>query len=283
MNYLLFPSMLVWLLLAISIGCILAKKTYWQLPLILTLVAAMTFNVLTPIGATIIVSGLAIAYFTAQQHNKVLIYVGHSAVILWIIGLVLHLYPGINNLLVLDQVNSGPLSRPFTLYFNLDKPMLIFALLLLVPNIVSNNQYNWRSFSLSRSQISIIGGGLITLPLFAWALQLVRPELTLPSWWWIFAMNNLIFTCVAEEVLFRGYIQGFLCKKLTPSIAIIIASVLFGLAHFSGGPLFIIIATLAGILYGLSYYWTRKITIAIVVHFAFNLLHLVFFTYPLPL
>ncbi|WP_235859647.1 CPBP family intramembrane glutamic endopeptidase [Photobacterium aquimaris] len=275
--------MLVWLLLAISIGCILAKKTYWQLPLILTLVAAMTFNVLTPIGATIIVSGLAIAYFTAQQHNKVLIYVGHSAVILWIIGLVLHLYPGINNLLVLDQVNSGPLSRPFTLYFNLDKPMLIFALLLLVPNIVSNNQYNWRSFSLSRSQISIIGGGLITLPLFAWALQLVRPELTLPSWWWIFAMNNLIFTCVAEEVLFRGYIQGFLCKKLTPSIAIIIASVLFGLAHFSGGPLFIIIATLAGILYGLSYYWTRKITIAIVVHFAFNLLHLVFFTYPLPL
>ncbi|WP_163920110.1 CPBP family intramembrane glutamic endopeptidase [Photobacterium sp. Alg240-V54] len=283
MNYLLFPSMLVWLLLAISIGCILAKKNYWQLPLILTLVAAMTFNVLTPIGATIIVSGLAIAYFTAQQHNKVLIYVGHSAVILWIIGLVLHLYPGINNLLVLDQVNSGPLSRPFTLYFNLDKPMLIFALLLLVPNIVSNNQYNWRSFSLSRSQISIIGGGLITLPLFAWALQLVRPELTLPSWWWIFAMNNLIFTCVAEEVLFRGYIQGFLCKKLTPSIAIIIASVLFGLAHFSGGPLFIIIATLAGILYGLSYYWTRKITIAIVVHFAFNLLHLVFFTYPLPL
>lgn len=283
MNYLLFPSMLVWLLLAISIGCVLAKKSYWQLPLILTLVAAMTFNILTPIGATIIISGLAIAYFTAQQHNKVLIYVGHSAVILWIIGLVLHLYPGINNLLVLDQVASGPLSRPFTLYFNIDKPMLIFALLLLVPNIISNNQYNWRSFSLSRYQKSIICGGLITLPLLAWALNLVQPELTLPSWWWIFAMNNLIFTCVAEEVLFRGYIQGFLFKKLAPPAAIIIASGLFGLAHFGGGPLFIIIATLAGILYGLSYYWTRKITIAIVVHFVFNLLHLVFFTYPLPL
>ncbi|WP_087852964.1 CPBP family intramembrane glutamic endopeptidase [Photobacterium andalusiense] len=69
-------------------------------------------------------------------------------------------------------------------------------------------------------------------------------------------------------------------KKLAPPIAITIASVLFGLAHFSGDPLFIIIATLAGILYGLSYYWTRKITIAIVIHFAFNL---VFFTYPLPL
>lgn len=283
MNYLLFPVMLVWLLLAISIGCVLTKKSYWQLPLILTFIAAIAFNVLTPIGAAIIVSGLVIAYFTAQQHNKLLIYIGHSAVILWLIGLVLHLYPGINNLLVLDQVASGPLSRPFTLYFNIDKPMLIFALLLLVPNIVSNNQYNWRSFSLSRYQKSIICGGLITLPLLAWALNLVQPELTLPSWWWIFAMNNLIFTCVAEEVLFRGYIQGFLCQRLTPSIAIIIASILFGLAHFSGGPLFIIIATLAGILYGLSYYWTRKITIAIVVHFAFNLLHLVFFTYPLPL
>ncbi len=127
-----------------------------------------------------------------------------------------------------------PLSRPFTLYFNIDKPMLIFALLILVPNILSNNEYNWRDISLSFTQKIIIGGGLITLPLLAWALQLVKPELTLPSWWWIFAINNLIFTCVAEEVLFRGYIQGFLCKKLSAPIAIIIASILFGLVHFAG-------------------------------------------------
>ncbi|PSU22772.1 CPBP family intramembrane metalloprotease [Photobacterium phosphoreum] len=283
MNYLILPTMLVWLLLAISIGCVLTKKSYWQLPLTLTLIAAVTFNVLTPIGATIIISGLAIAYFTARQHTKSLIYIGHGAVILWVIGLIAHLYPGINNLLVLNQVNSGPLSLPFTLYFNIDKPMLIFALLLLVPNIVSNNEYNWHQLSLSRLQKWILGGGLITLPLLAWGLQLVKPEFTIPSWWWIFAINNLIFTCVAEEVLFRGYIQGFLCKKLSPTMAIIIASVLFGLAHLGGGPLFVIIATLAGILYGVSYYWTKKITVAIVVHFAFNLLHLAFFTYPLPL
>lgn len=283
MNYLILPTMLVWLLLAISIGCALTKTTSWRIPLLLTLITAVTLNILTVIGAAIMVSGIVIARFTAQQQSKPLIYAGHMVVVLWIIGLILHLYPGINNLLVLDHVNSGPLSRPFTLYFNIDKPMLIFALLLLVPNIVSNNEYNWHHLSLSRMQKSIIGGGLITLPLLAWALQLVQPEFTLPSWWWIFAINNLIFTCVAEEVLFRGYIQGLLCKKLAPPMAIIIASVLFGLAHFAGGPLFIIIATLAGILYGLSYYWTKKITVAIVVHFAFNLLHLIFFTYPLPL
>lgn len=275
--------MLVWLLLAISVACALTKTTAWRIPLALTLITAVAFNNLTLIGAAIMISGIAIASFTARQQAKPLIYIGHIAVILWVIGLILHLYPGINNLLVLDQVSSGPLSRPFTLYFNIDKPMLIFALLILVPNILSNNEYNWHGISLSRAQKSMIGGGLVTLPLLAWALQLVKPELTLPSWWWIFAINNLIFTCVAEEVLFRGYIQGFLCKKLAPSIAIIIASVLFGLAHAAGGPMFIIIATLTGVLYGLSYYWTRKITIAIVVHFAFNLLHLLFFTYPLPL
>lgn len=283
MNYLIFPSMLVWVLLAISVGCILTKTTSWRIPLILTLIAAVAFNTLTIIGAIIVISGIAIASFTARQHTKSLIYIGHAAVILWAVGLIIHIYPGINNLLVLDKVISGPLSRPFTLYFNIDKPMLIFALLILVPNILSNNEYNWRDISLSFTQKIIIGGGLITLPLLAWALQLVKPELTLPSWWWIFAINNLIFTCVAEEVLFRGYIQGFLCKKLSAPIAITIASILFGLVHFAGGPLFIIIATLAGVLYGLSYYWTRKITVAIVVHFAFNLLHLVFFTYPLPL
>ncbi len=283
MNYLMLPAMLVWLLLAISIGCVLTKTTAWRIPLLLTLIAAVTFNVLTVIGAAIMISGIAIASFTARQQAKPLLYAGHIIVVLWIIGLILHLYPGINNLLVLDHVNSGPLSRPFTLYFNIDKPMLIFALLLLVPNIVSNNEYNWHHLSLSLRQKTIIGGGLISLPLLAWALQLVQPELTLPSWWWIFAINNLIFTCVAEEVLFRGYIQGLLCKKLAPTIAITIASILFGLAHFAGGPLFIIIATLAGIVYGLSYYWTKKITVAIVVHFAFNVLHLFFFTYPLPL
>ena len=283
MNYLIFPTMLVWLLLAISIGCALTKTTAWRISLALTLITAVTFNVLTLIGAAIVISGLAIASVTARQRTKPLRYLGHSVIVLWVIGLILHLYPGINNLLVLDQVNSGPLSRPFTLYFNIDKPMLIFALLILVPNILSNNEYNWHQLSLSRMQKSIIGGGLIALPLLAWGLQLVKPEFTIPSWWWIFAINNLIFTCVAEEVLFRGYIQGFLCKRLSPITAIIIASVLFGLAHLAGGPLFVIIATLAGILYGVSYYWTKKITVAIVVHFTFNLLHLIFFTYPLPL
>lgn len=147
--------------------------------------------------------------------------------------------------------------------------------------MISKSEFSWSNLELPNTKYYVLIFGFILLPLLAFLFSLVKPEFKLPEWWWVFAFNNLLFTCVAEEVLFRGYIQRQLGQYVPPLVAIAIASILFGLAHFSGGLLFVLVATLAGGLYGLTYLWTGKLSAAVLIHFAFNFVHFVFFTYPI--
>jgi len=62
---------------------------------------------------------------------------------------------------------------------------------------------------------------------------------------------------------------------------LIVASLLFGIAHFAGGLNYVVVATLAGLLYGVVYLNTGKIWHAILMHFCLNMVHLYLFTYPL--
>ena len=60
-----------------------------------------------------------------------------------------------------------------------------------------------------------------------------------------------------------------------------IVSILFGLMHYMGGIKYIFLATIAGIGYGWIYNKTQYIESAIASHFCLNLVHFIFFTYPL--
>jgi membrane protease YdiL (CAAX protease family) len=68
----------------------------------------------------------------------------------------------------------------------------------------------------------------------------------LPHWWWLFALNNLLFTCVAEEALFRGFLQQGIAAHSRRWLGVLVASLLFGAAHLAGGPLLVLFAALAG-------------------------------------
>jgi membrane protease YdiL (CAAX protease family) len=59
-----------------------------------------------------------------------------------------------------------------------------------------------------------------------------------------------------------------------------ISSLLFGLDHYEGGLTYILLATIAGLFYGHTYWKTTKIETSISVHFSFNLTHFLFFSYP---
>ncbi|MGF1682420.1 lysostaphin resistance A-like protein [Photobacterium minamisatsumaniensis] len=220
--------------------------------------------------------GLGIAFYSRYLNGWQKI-VCHLTVFLWSIALVLHWVPGFNNLHVLDKVTTGSDSIPFTLYLNLDKPLIIFAMLLLLPNMLGERRL------IEPKQKVFLAVLFSLLPITAWLLGIVKPELSLPSWIWLFALNNLLLTCVAEEVLFRGYLQRQMSQWLSPWLGIAAASLLFGLAHFAGGIEFVIVASLAGAMYGLTYFWTGKLLWAILIHFSFNLVHLLFFTYPMAL
>jgi uncharacterized protein len=54
----------------------------------------------------------------------------------------------------------------------------------------------------------------------------------------------------------------------------------FGSVHFASGPPMILLASLAGIAYGLAYRYGGLLA-SVLAHFGLNLFHILFFTYPL--
>ncbi|TWX71805.1 CPBP family intramembrane metalloprotease [Colwellia demingiae] len=290
----LFPSVTPWLFLVITLMTAFVKPKLWTLGLVCTLISGLFYNAIDLVGLGVITLLLAMSYYankistkpSSNASNKLwnrrIKTVITALVIISCIALAAHLLPGFNNLQVLSNVEKSINSMPFTLYLNFDKPMILFALLVLYPALLISK----KPITLFKAQNSLRLSALVMLVfilLFSLAilLSLIKYDPQLPSWWWLFALNNLLLTCIIEEVFFRGFIQQKLTSLINPLAGLILTSLLFGIAHFSGGYNFVIVATLAGFLYGLVYLNTGKIWYAILLHFCFNMVHLALFTYPL--
>jgi membrane protease YdiL (CAAX protease family) len=90
---------------------------------------------------------------------------------------------------------------------------------------------------------------------------------------------------LVEELIFRGGIQNLLGQRLHPLIALLIASVVFGLAHinntafglaFPNWP-YVGLATLAGLGYGFVFLKTQSVVASATVHAMIELLSKLFF------
>ncbi|WP_429099977.1 CPBP family intramembrane glutamic endopeptidase [Aeromonas rivipollensis] len=269
------PDTLIWLALGLAVLFCLARQQRSGLILLgVALLTALWLERLSPVAALVSLAGLLLAWRTPglpQPWRGVAL----TLVLLWAMALTLHLVPGFDNLKVLDRVQAGPASVPFTLYLNLDKPLIFFGLLLAWPALLGpGGTMRWRPLALLMLPLAAL---LIT----AWLLGALKPEVGLPHWWWLFAFNNLVFTCVAEEALFRGFIQQGVASRSKPWLGLLVASLLFGAAHLAGGPLLVLFAALAGVCYGLAFQLSGRLSVAILLHFLFNFAHLALFTYPL--
>ncbi|MGE6125499.1 CPBP family intramembrane glutamic endopeptidase [Aeromonas rivipollensis] len=269
------PDTLIWLALGLAVLLCLARQQRSGLILLgVALLTALWLERLSPVAALVSLAGLLLAWRTPglpQPWRGVAL----TLVLLWAMALTLHLVPGFDNLKVLDRVQAGPASVPFTLYLNLDKPLIFFGLLLAWPALLGpGGTMRWRPLALLILPLAAL---LIT----AWQLGALKPDVGLPHWWWLFAFNNLVFTCVAEEALFRGLIQQGMASRSKPWIGLLVASLLFGAAHLAGGPLLVLFAALAGACYGLAFQLSGRLSVAILLHFLFNFAHLALFTYPL--
>ena len=269
------PDTLIWLALGLAVLLCLARQQRSGLILLgVALLTALWLERLSPVAALVSLAGLLLAWRTPslpQPWRGVAL----TLVLLWAMALTLHLVPGFDNLKVLDRVQAGPASVPFTLYLNLDKPLIFFGLLLAWPALLGpGGTMRWRPLALLILPLAAL---LIT----AWQLGALKPDVGLPHWWWLFAFNNLLFTCVAEEALFRGFIQQGVASRSKPWLGLLVASLLFGAAHLAGGPLLVLLAALAGACYGLAFLLSGRLSVAIAIHFLFNFAHLALFTYPL--
>jgi len=84
-------------------------------------------------------------------------------------------------------------------------------------------------------------------------------------------LSIFVFTSWPEEFLFRGLLQNLLRKSLRDENAgLIVASIIFGLSHIDHGLFpnwrYVLLATVAGILYGLAWRRSRSMFPAAIVH-----------------
>ena len=256
-----FNRLIAWVILAASAGM------------------GLYHGVLTPLSLSYLLAIVALAglrHHFREQRNLAVAFEG--LVVAGCIALFLHLVPGIHNPLMIDGEKAGPLSAPFTMYYNFDKAMVPFLLFACLPTL----------FRTDKAEKSVASGSwialIISVPallLLAVALGGLKIELHAPAWILPFVMANLFFVCMAEEALFRGYLQQRLSQWLGAWPALIVAALVFGAAHLAGGMLMVIFATLAGVIYGLAWMWSGRLWVPILFHFGLNLTHLLFFTYPL--
>jgi uncharacterized protein len=270
----------MWGVLAASLMFLSINRVLSLFILASSLSIALYHGVLTLPSASFLLITLAVALLLQKnRRRKWLAITLELLLVLASIALFLHLVPGFNNLKVLDKVAVGPLSAPFSMYYNLDKALIPFILLACLPTLFISRQHP------SMSRLGWIGL-IVSIPallLLAVALGGLNIEMHTPAWLGSFVIANVFFVCLAEEALFRGYLQQRLTQWLGHYPALLISALLFGIAHIAGGPLFMIFAALAGLIYGLAWLWSGRLWVSVAFHFTLNLIHLLFFTYPLYL
>jgi hypothetical protein len=254
----------------------------WMVLWGLSAVTGVYFGIIMITGIIyLIILGLFCYLSTTRSVHPAYQIIVNLVIVLMVAALFLHAVPGFNNPRVFDQFQKGVDSTIYTQYWNFDKAS---AGLLLLAFIGDRCKIRQEWFGMFKSGIWIIvttvSISIVLAMLFgyiAWAPAFGLPVL---AWGWA----NLFFTCVAEEMLFRGVIQRQLLRIVTNDqyrvLTVILVGILFGLAHYAGGTLYVILAAIAGTGYGYVYYRTRRIESAILTHFLLNAVHFVFFTYP---
>jgi membrane protease YdiL (CAAX protease family) len=196
----------------------------------------------------------------------------------------LHKVPGYDNWQAVKEIKLSKNSADLEMWFNFDKPLIAFFLLLFaykpVSRIVQYKEIFNRSFLFLVPLI-------MALSIFGTAIGYVVFDPKIPSFTLIllWMVKMLFFTVIAEEFFFRFFLQNNLTaifKKVKHAEiwGLILASLIFGLFHFSGGLAFVFLAFVSGLLYGGVYLRTKYIESAILLHFLVNLTHFFFFSYP---
>jgi membrane protease YdiL (CAAX protease family) len=212
---------------------------------------------------------------------------GWALLVLLALATALHWLPGMQNPLLVDAQQLTPDAIPYTLYANFDKGWAGYCLLLaLWPTQQQGDlwQHYRRGFwpVLPLTVIAALG--------LALGFGLVLPAPKWPEFWLSFVACNLLLTCVAEEALFRGLLQRPLRDTLLKRgvregtaawAAILLISLLFGLAHLAGGWAYACVAAVASVGYGWAYQRSDRIEVAVLTHFAVNLVHFSLLTYPM--
>lgn len=202
---------------------------------------------------------------------------GHAVFVVVALALRQHVAPGFHNPRILDAVLSPGAPR-YRMYFNLDELLLIPVLVWAWrrARFMPDDRPVWTGVASGlASALVVLGAGL--------ALGMVSPDLKWPLLAPMWLLNNFLLVSLGDELLFRGYLQQGLADRIPGPrgsvVSIGVASVLFGLAHYGGGPVFMVLAGMAGVGYGIAYRYAG-LRAAWLAHCLLNGVHFFLLTYP---
>ncbi|VWB41446.1 CAAX amino protease [Burkholderia pseudomultivorans] len=242
---------------------------------------ALATGQLAPVALAPLALLAAAAWGVAPDRPLAVRIAAHVAFAALAIALSVHLLPGFHNPRVIGPTRFTADAAPFTMYLNLDKPLvglwLLWVLPWVAPDVAPLRALRTGAMAALATAAACLAGAL-AFGMVGWA-----PKWPPSGWLWL--ANNLLLVTLAEEALFRGYIQGGLTRALRafawgPWAALAIGAMLFGAAHAAGGWPWIVLGTVAGIGYGLA--WRRGGLLAsALAHVGLNVVHFGLFTYPM--
>jgi hypothetical protein len=248
----------------------------WAVLFLASLASAVAAGIVQPAGLPILAITVtsAHAWRNAERPRPRLMF--GTVLLLTVFALGTHKLPGFTNPVILSGAFSQD-APPFTQYLNYDKGAAGLILLAMVCQKCTLQDWGktlLRALPMAAITTAAVLGSAI-------AIGYVRADLKLTEAAAIFTVANLFFTVVAEEALFRGFIQQQLGNFGHPApFAIVFSAALFGAAHLGGGHTFAILATVAGLGYAWAYQATGRIEAPIFVHCVVNAVHFTCFTYP---
>jgi membrane protease YdiL (CAAX protease family) len=239
------------------------------------------YNNYLEFGAIVYLIGLIIACILCKSQNRWISIPSGFFMAGLVIGLFLHKAPYFNNPLVFDDYRLSDQSSGYTKYFNFDKAAAGLILLAYFGEI-ARTASEWIAMAKKTYLISSVT--IIATFTLAIIFGYIVLDMTFGIIFFAWAWSNLFFTCIAEEMFFRGVIQKHLLDLASDTryqvLVVLFVGVLFGLAHYSGGMIYVILGSVAGIGYGYGYYRSGRIESAILTHFLLNAIHFLFFSYP---
>lgn len=254
----------------------------WTFPLVLSLILGYVAGHLTLLTLLPVLLLYGSCRLLSTARRPWLRGLGAGGIAIVGLGLGAHLFPGFHNWKVIDQVQVSPDGIPFTLYLNFDKTLVGILILGELQNLI-RGKAAWKqmlqlTFSRAPFVIAIVAAISFALGYVRWDAKLSE---ILPLW----AVTNLLFVCVAEEGFFRGFLQNYLSElwqdlRYGKEIALVFASLAFGMAHIGGGISYVVLSSLAGLGYGWVYRVSQRIEASILTHFSLNLFHILLLTYP---
>ncbi|WP_157135462.1 CPBP family intramembrane glutamic endopeptidase [Hyphomicrobium sp. MC1] len=269
---------------------ILSAALSWSSPLILSgfvtclaYGAAAVWGYVHPLGLLAVALSMSLAHLSGRYYREPQSAVFHLAFICLGILLSVHLLPGFSNPVLIRPIQFTSDAYPFKMYLNLDKAAVGLSIFLLYEPLHKTSRISqsllWAAIGTIAGTVALVPPALIT-DVVVWAPKMPRE-------FGLWALNNLFLVAFTEEALFRGFLQANLARVLhkfsaSEWIALGVASVAFGFLHYSGGPIMIVFASIAGAIYG-TVYRHGGVLASTLAHFGFNVIHFLLFTYPLRL